>query len=321
MTLLDTMKSFRVLVTCPPMLGMLDRFIQPASEIGIDLVATKVQQTLSEQELIDLLPNFDGWIIGDDPATRNVFEAAHQGSLRAAVKWGIGVDNVDFAACEQLGISITNTPGMFGAEVADLAVAYVISLARHITEIDRGIREGGWPKPCGISLSGRTAAVVGYGDIGKNTVLRLLASDMKVITYDPFIDPGSIEESVSIANWPDRLGEADFVIINCSLSKTSYHLINKESLSKMKPGVRIVNVGRGPVIDEQALILSLDQGHVHSVALDVFEQEPLPQNSPLRRHKSCILGSHNASNTIDGVTRTSLKAIDLIAGFLNQSSP
>ena len=87
MILLDTMNSFRVLVTCPPMLGMFDQFITPASKQGIELVATKVQQTLSERELIDLLPNFDGWIIGDDPATMNVFEAASSGSLRAAVKW------------------------------------------------------------------------------------------------------------------------------------------------------------------------------------------------------------------------------------------
>ena len=211
---------------------------------------------------------------------------------------GIGVDNVDFDACEKLGISITNTPGMFGSEVADLSVAYVISLARHITEIDRGIREGGWPKPSGISLSGRTAAVVGYGDIGRNTARRLLACQMKVITYDPFIDPCSIEEGVETAIWPDRLDEADFVVVNCSLSKSSYHLIDTEALNKMKHGVRIINVGRGPVIDEQALISSLSAGHVHSVALDVFEEEPLPKNSPLRSHNSCILGSHNASNTL-----------------------
>lgn len=320
MTLLDTMNPFRVLVTCPPMLGIIDHFIEPASQIGIELVATNVQQTLSERELIDLLPDFDGWIIGDDPATRNVFQAAHQGSLRAAVKWGIGVDNVDFDACDEFGISITNTPAMFGAEVADLAVAYVTCLARHITEIDRGIREGGWPKPIGISLAGKTAAVIGYGDIGKNTARRLLVSEMKVITYDPFIDPSSIEEGIETAIWPDRISEADFVIVNCSLSNSSFHLINNETLSMMKPGVRIVNVGRGPVIDEQALISALNDGHVHSAALDVFECEPLPHNSPLRNHKSCIFGSHNASNTVDGVTRTSLKAIDLIAKFLNKSS-
>ena len=209
---------------------------------------------------------------------------------------------------------------MIGAEVADLAIAYVISLARHITEIDRGVRGGGWPKPSGISLFGRTAALVGYGDIGRNTARRLLASNMNVIVYDPFVDHSSLESGVELVQWPDRLSDADFVIVNCSLSKSSYHLIDSDAFSKMKPGVRIVNVGRGPVIDEQALILSLNQGHVHSAALDVYEQEPLPQKSPLRHHQSCIFGSHNASNTVDAVLRTSLKAIDLMATFLNNTS-
>ena len=116
------MATNRVLVTCPPMLGMFDAFVAPALELGLELVPAEVTQTLSEAELIELLPQFDGWIIGDDPASQQVFKAGQSGSLKAAVKWGIGVDNVDFKACEALGIPIINTPGMFGGEVADVAV-------------------------------------------------------------------------------------------------------------------------------------------------------------------------------------------------------
>ena len=163
------MALHRILVTCPPMLGMFEAFEPLARKLGLELVPAEVTQVLSEVELIELLPDFDGWIIGDDPATQRVFEAGHRGSLKAAVKWGIGVDNVDFKACKILGIPITNTPGMFGAEVADVAVGYVIALARHTVEIDRGVRDGAWPKPRGISLANRTVAVVGYGDIGRNT--------------------------------------------------------------------------------------------------------------------------------------------------------
>ncbi|MEB3258430.1 MAG: phosphoglycerate dehydrogenase, partial [Cyanobacteriota bacterium] len=149
------MAAHRVLVTCPPMLGMLEAFKAPAQELGLELVPAEVTQTLSEAELIELLPQFDGWIIGDDPATQQVFEAGQRGLLKAAVKWGIGVDNVDFKACEALEIPIINTPGMFGGEVADVAVGYAIALARHTVEIDRGVREGHWPKPRGLSLAGR----------------------------------------------------------------------------------------------------------------------------------------------------------------------
>lgn len=300
------------------MLGMLDAFVAPAMELGLELVPAEVTQTLSEAELIELLPQFEGWIIGDDPATRQVFEAGNRGSLKAAVKWGIGVDNVDFNACETLGIPIANTPGMFGAEVADVAVSYVIALARHTVEIDRGVREGAWPKPRGISLAGRTAAVVGYGDIGSKTALRLRAADMAIIAYDPFVDPSNHAAGISHAPWPQRLGEADFIVVNCALTESSHHMLDADAFAAMKPGVRVVNVGRGPVIDEQALIAALASGHVHSAALDVFEQEPLPLDSPLRSHPACIFGSHNASNTVDGVERTSNKALQLLASFLKE---
>ena len=313
------MTSHRVLVTCPPMLGMFEAFVDSAQNLGLEIVPAEVTQTLSEVELIELLPEFDGWIIGDDPATKQVFEAGQRGSLKAAVKWGIGVDNVDFKACEALGIPIINTPGMFGGEVADIAMGYVIALARHTVEIDRGVREGNWPKPRGLSLAGRTVAVVGYGDIGRNTARRLLAADMAVIAYDPFVNASSLEAGVSLANWPDRLGEADFVVVNCALTTSSHHLLNAEAFAAMKTGVRVINVGRGPVIDEQELILALADGKVHSAALDVFEQEPLPADSALRSHPSCIFGSHNASNTVDGVERTSQKALQLLAEFLQDT--
>ncbi len=298
------------------MLGMIDEFMVFAMELGMELIPAKVTQTLTEGELIQLVPNFDGWIIGDDPATKRVFKTGKDGQLKAAVKWGIGVDNVDFTACKGLCIPVCNTPGMFGGEVADIAVGYVIALARHTVEIDRLVRAGEWPKPRGISLSGRTAAVVGYGDIGKNTAKRLLAAEMEVIAYDPFVPSADCATGVTLEEWPHRLEEADFVIVNCGLTSSSHHLLNSTTFSMMKSGVRIVNVGRGPVIDEIALISALENGIVHSAALDVFEEEPLPSQSPLRQHSACIFGSHNASNTVDGVRRTSEKAIMLLGDYL-----
>ena len=316
MILLKTMTVHQVLVTCPPMLNVIEKFEAKAGELGIKLIATEVEQTLEESELIKQLPNYDGWIIGDDPATENVFKAGKKGKLRAAVKWGIGVDNVDMKACERIGIPVTNTPGMFGREVADIAVGYVIALARHTMEIDRGVREYKWPKPCGISLADRKVALIGYGDIGRNTGRRLIAADMEVIAYDPYVDSKSLERGVTLAKWPERLEEVDFIVVNCALTSSSYHLLDKQAFTKMKKGVRIVNVGRGHIIDEKSLIEALKNGHVHSAALDVFETEPLSSNSELRKHKSCIFGSHNSSNTIDAVTKTSLKAIKQIADFL-----
>lgn len=306
----------KIMITCPPMLGMADSFRPIFENAGIECVTPNVVQTLSVEELKDLVPQHDGWIIGDDPATREVFEAGKRGALKAAVKWGVGVDNVDFDACRDLGIPIKNTPNVFGREVADIAMGYVIALARETFQIDAGIRQGQWPKPCGISLAEKTVALVGLGDIGRQTAKRLMACDMKVIGYDPYVNQDLIPEEIQVAQWPNRLEEADFIVLNCALSADSRHMVNQSALSKAKPGVRIINVGRGPLIDEKALIEALQSGKVYSAALDVFEEEPLSSASALRSYPRCVLGSHNASNTIDAVEHTSRLAIETIFNFL-----
>jgi D-3-phosphoglycerate dehydrogenase len=309
----------KILVTCPPMLGMIDSFRPVFERYNAEVTAPQVVQTLSVEELKELLPQHDGWIIGDDPATREVFAAGKAGRLKAAVKWGIGVDNVDFAACKDLGIPIVNTPNMFGGEVADIAAGYVIALARETFQIDQGVRAGQWPKPRGISLSGKTVALVGFGDIGKSTARRLLSSDMNVIAYDPVAPDSPVVPSVQRARWPERIDEADFIVVTCALTASSRYMINSEALAMAKPGVRIVNVGRGPIIEETALEEALQSGKVYSVALDVFEIEPLPMSSYLRTHPRCIFGSHNASNTSDAVIRTSEIAITKLMEFLKAS--
>ncbi len=298
------------------MLGMFQTFVTYAEELGLELIKTEVKQTLTEEELLKIIPNFDGWIIGDDPATRRVLKIGSKGRLKAAVKWGIGVDNVDFEACKDYGISIANTPGMFGKEVSDIAIGYVIGLARQTFYIDRKIRKGDWPKPVGISLNEKVAAVVGFGDIGKNTVERLRALGMDILVYDPFIKDKNSTLNISFPKWPQRIDEADFIIMNCALSSSSFHMLNSNIFPKMKDGVRIVNVGRGQLIEETSLIKFLNSGKVHSVALDVFEEEPISLSSPLLKFENCIFGSHNSSNTIEGVTKTSKKAIQLISSFL-----
>lgn len=278
---------------------------------GATVFCPRFTQTLTIPELLELVPRYDGWIIGDDPATAEVFVAGRAGRLKAAVKWGVGTDNVDFVGAKASGYEVKNTPGMFGEEVSDVALGYLLSLARELHVIDRGVRFGTWPKPSGLSLQGKTVALAGFGNIGRCTARKLLAFGMRVVVYDPFFqaDPAL---SVENAPWPERLGEADFVVLTCALTPSSHHMVNRDTLALLKPGARLVNVGRGPLIDEKALINFLESGHLHSAALDVFEEEPLPADSPLRCHDRCLFGSHNSSNTREAVQRTSLKAIDLL---------
>lgn len=305
----------RVLVTCPPMLRLIDEFRSRFAEKGIEFDAAQIVQTMSEDELVARLKEYDGWIAGDDPASARVLEAAVKGRFKVLVKWGVGVDNVDFAAAKRLGLKTAHTPFVFGREVADIAMGYVVGLARETFAIDREIRESnGWPKPSGISLAGKQVALVGYGDIGRNIARRLLASDMAVTAYDPVLTEP--DGPVRAGSWPQGLDQADFLIFACPLNAHTRHMLNAETLAATKPGVRIVNVARGPVIDEAALIAGLERGHVHSAALDVFEVEPLPPDSPLRGFPKCIFGSHNASNTRDAVLRVSHTAIDKLFDML-----
>jgi len=307
----------RILVTCPPMLRMMSELRHMFDESGVEVTTPDVVQTLTVDQLKEIVPQHDGWIIGDDPATRAVFEAGKAGRLKAAVKWGVGVDNVDFAACKDLGIPVTNTPGMFGQEVADIALGYVIALARETFAIDRGVRAGDWPKPRGISLAGKKCAVLGQGDIGRNVAKRVMACGMEVIGYDPVIKPEDVPAGVQMKQWPQGLDQADFLVITCALTASSRHIVNADSLAKMKRGIRVINVSRGPIVDEAALIKALESFQVHSAALDVFEVEPLPAESPLRQlGDRCLFGSHNASNTADAVLRTSEIAVKTLFDFL-----
>lgn len=306
----------RVLVTCPPMLGMIDEFRARFAAKNVDLSAPKVVQTLSEDELMSQLSDFDGWIIGDDPASDRVLTVGARGRLKAIVKWGVGVDNVDFEAAKRLNIRARNTPGMFGREVADIAMSYVTGLARETFRIDREIRfENSWPKPRGISLAGKKVGVVGFGDIGRNTALRLLSADMLVVVYDPAFKPIK-DIAVVPMLWPDGISDLDFLVFTAPLNSHTFHMFNDKIVGSIKPGLRLVNVGRGSVVDEEALLIGLRSGLIHSAALDVFEQEPLAAVNPLRQYERCIFGSHNASNTEDAVRRVSNLSIDYLFEFL-----
>lgn len=305
----------KILITCPPMLGMIDEFEQLFRMHQFEVTAPKILQVASEGELRHLLPLHDGWIVGDDIASDEILSIGKHGKLKALVKWGIGIDNIDIQACQRLDIPFVNTPNVFGAEVADLALGYIIALARETYAIDRSVREGGWYKPAGTSLAGKSVAIIGMGDIGKSLSKRLLACEMRVIGYDPNVNdvPG-----VDIVEWPSKIDVVDFIVVACSLTKESMGLINQKIFRSLKRGVRLVNVSRGQVLDEASLIEALETRRVHSAALDVFENEPLPINSKLRQFSSCIFGSHNSSNTREAVMRASERAVESMSKLLNK---
>lgn len=316
------MSKYTILVTCPPMLGMLAEFDADFAACSMRPLAPKFVQVMSEPDLQALLPACDGWIIGDDPATRAVLEAGVGGRLKAAVKWGIGIDNVDVAAARELGLGFINTPFMFGEEVADYAMAYVTGLARHLFEVDRGVRAGAWPKPAGMSLQGKTVGLVGYGSIGRATARRLAVAGLNILVYDPGASAAEAarEDGHAVQVWPEAVEQCDFLVFTCALTAANRHMFNAEVLRHCRPGLRLVNVARGPLVDSAALLAGLADGRIQGAALDVFEIEPLAADHPLRGHESVIFGSHNASNTVEAVRRTSRKAIAELLRMLDAAA-
>ena len=297
-----------ILVTCPPMLKRLSEYQILAKEHGINLHSVETVQTLTVQELINLVPRYDGWIVGDDPVTYEVLEAGKKGLLKGVVKWGVGTDNIDFQSSYILNVPVENIPAVFNKEVADVAISYLIGLARNLFFINDQVRKGVWSKMTGVSLENKKVCLIGYGNIGKEIFKRLELLSMVIKVYDPFIFPSTTLD--------ECLLNTDFIIVACSLTKDNYHLLNYDNLKSANENLRIVNVSRGQIIDENAVIKLQEENKIHSVAFDVFETEPLPVNSKLLDNPFNVFGSHNASNTIEAVDRTSVIAIKKITNMI-----
>lgn len=322
---------FEILLTCPPMINKNNLFKYLYKKYNFKITIPKFKQTLTEEELCNLLPNFDGWIIGDDPATKKVFESGIKGKLKAVVKWGVGVDNVDFDACKDLNIPVTNIPGVFGEEVSDVAIGMLLNLTRRLHDIDAETKKGNWIKPCGTSLSRKKVCLIGFGDIGRCTARKLLAFNLNVFVSDPGFEKinnkirckynselkidNNLNEVV-ICNLDNALKNADYLIVTCSLNKHTYHLINKENILKTKKNVILVNVARGSIVKEDDVVELLKNNFIKSVGFDVFETEPLNKNSKLRDFPQNFYGSHNGSNTLEGVIKTSERATKFLYEFL-----
>jgi len=309
--------SRRVLVSCVQMQGELHRFEQDFAARGIELVVPEVHQQLSEEELLEIMPEIDGVIVGDDKFTAAVLESSPR--LHILSKWGVGTDCIDLEAAARLGITVTNTPGVFADDVANVATCYILMLARGLHRVDAAVRAGTWLKVEGESLRGKVLGVVGLGSIGRALAERARALGMEVTGCDPAAQARAAAEAAGVraTALDDVLATADYLALCCPLTPQTHHLIDARALAVMKPGAKLVNVARGPIVDEPALADALRTGHLAGAGLDVFETEPLPAGSPLRELPQVILGAHNGSNAREAVERTSRLAVENLLAHLD----
>jgi len=287
-----------VLFTAPYMIPFLDRFRPVFEKYGIELIIPDVQERMEEDGLLQYAGQFDGAICGDDRYTARVLEACAP-RLKVISKWGTGIDSIDAEACSRYGIKIGRTPNAFTTPVADTVLGYMLAFVRRQPWMDKAMKVGVWEKIPGKALSECTLGVVGVGTIGKVVTRRARAFGMKVFGNDIVeIDHVFITETgIEMTSLEDLLSRSDFVSINCDLNPTSQHLMNTDTFALMKLDAVLINTARGPIVHEKALIEALHAKRLAGAALDVFEVEPLPLDSPLMKMENVLLAPHNANSS------------------------
>ncbi len=289
---------FTVLFTAPYMIPVLERYKSLFEKHQIELIVPAVQERMEEPALLQYAGLFDGTVCGDDQYTARVLEACAP-RLKVISKWGTGVDSIDAEACARLGVKLCRTPDAFTAAVADTVMGYMLAFARRQPWMDREMKAGKWAKLPGRSLSECTLGIIGVGTIGKTVARRAQAFGMKILGNDIIqIDPTFISATgIEMTSLEALLGQSDFISLNCDLNPTSYHLIDAERLMKVKPGSVLINTARGPVVDTPALVEALQTRRLAGAALDVYEREPLPADSPLLKMDNVMLAPHNANSS------------------------
>jgi len=287
----------KVLVTAPYMQMVIDRFMPLFEKEGIKLVVAPFKERFEEDELLEMVDDIDGVICGDDRFTERVLSKA--GKLKVLSKWGTGIDSIDQDACRKFGVVVCNSPNAFTEPVADSVLGYILSFARRFPWMDRDMRKGVWEKiPC-IALNECTLGIIGVGNIGKMVTARAKAFGMRLVGNDLVEMPREfLEESgIEMMSKKKLLGLSDFVSINCTLNPTSFHLISEPQFKLFKPNAVLINTARGPIVNETALVAALQNKQIAGAALDVFEIEPLPADSPLCRMDNVMLAPHNSNSS------------------------
>ena len=278
------------------------------SQRGIDELSrgeeldVAIKTGLSEQELIGIIPPFGGLIVRSQTrVTAHILNAAAK--LRVVGRAGVGVDNVDVEAATRRGVVVLNAPGGNTISTAEHAFSLLLAVARKISQADANIRSKNWDKKNfeGVELYNKTLGVIGMGRIGSELSRRAIAFGMRVVAYDPYLSATrarSLQVEL-VDELDDLLASADFISLHTPLTAETRHILDAARLQKTKRGVRIINCARGGLIDETALVQALADGHIAGAALDVFEIEPLPPDSPLRSAPNLVLTPHLGASTAE----------------------
>lgn len=292
------METKTILLSAPYMMPFFDRFTPIFKHYGCEVIKADVNERLSEKEILNYAGKFDGTVCGDDRYTPDVIKQCSP-RLKVISKWGTGIDSIDKAAAEKFGIQVFRSVNAFTVPVSDSVMGYILAFARRQPWLDRAMKSGEWEKLPGRALSECTLGVIGVGYIGKEVLLKAKSFGMKLLATDIIAPPDEFVErtKVHMVSLDQLMQSSDFISVNCDLNPTSFHLLNLETLKRAKQGSVVINTARGPIIEEPALISVLQEKKLDGAALDVFEVEPLPLNSPLLNMNNVMLAPHNSNSS------------------------
>ena len=278
---------------------------------------------LKDAALLEAIQAADGMIVrSGTKVTAALLD--NPGKLRAIVRAGVGVDNIDVAAATRKGIVVMNTPGGNTISTAEQTITLMMALARHTAAADASLRQNKWERTkfVGTQLAGKTLGVIGLGRIGREVARRATGLDMKVLGFDPFFSPDfagklGIETTSDL---PSLLPQVDFLTVHTPLSPETTNLIGAPQIALMKKGARLLNCARGGIINEQALADALQSGHLAGAALDVFVQEPPPADHPLLKLPNVVVTPHLGASTTEAQETVALEAAQLLIDYLTKGA-
>ncbi|KAF3647522.1 hypothetical protein P3S67_032062 [Capsicum chacoense] len=293
-------------------------------EAGLDLLRSfgnvDCSYDLSPQDLCAKISLCDALIVrSGTKVTREVFDAA-QGRLKVVGRAGVGIDNVDLQAATEFGCLVVNAPTANTIAAAEHGIALLTSMARNVAQADASMKAGKWlrSKYVGVSLVGKTLAVMGFGKVGSEVARRAKGLGMHVIAHDPYAPADRARAiGVDLVSFEQAISTADFISLHMPLTPATNKVFNDDTFAKMKKGVRLINVARGGVIDEDALVRALDSGIVAQAALDVFTVEPPPKDSKLVQHENVTVTPHLGASTKEAQEGVAIEIAEAVVGALN----
>lgn len=318
-----TTKSLVVVVTAMMEAKPTVLVAEKLGEAGLELLKgfanVDCSYNMSPEELCTKISLCDALIVrSGTKVTREVFESAGR-RLKVVGRAGVGIDNVDLSAATEHGCLVVNAPTANTIAAAEHGVALLTAMARNIAQADASVKAGKWErsKYVGVSLVGKTLAVMGFGKVGSEVARRAKGLGMHVIAHDPYAPADRARAiGVNLVTFEEAISTADFISLHMPLTPATSKILNDESFSRMKKGVRIVNVARGGVIDEEALIRALDSGIVAQAALDVFTEEPPPKDSKLVQHENVTVTPHLGASTTEAQEGVAIEIAEAVVGAL-----